>query len=105
MYINKFTMNPRFFIRICFMLAFLLLLIGCSGMDVMDRDFGKSVRMMQQAQIYDMNAAMNPNPKGPEGISGNKSLADLNDLERPVQAEGQMLNFIKSQKYDVGDKK
>jgi hypothetical protein len=74
-------------------------------MDVMDRDFGKSVRMMQEAQIYDMNAALNPSPDGPEGISGHKSLADLYELERPVRAENEVVNYIKAQKYDVGDKK
>jgi hypothetical protein len=105
MYINNFIMNPRSFVKASFTLVSLLLLSGCSGMDVLDRDFGKSVRMMEQAQIYDMNAAMNPSPEGPEGISGNKSLADLYDLERPVRAEGQMLNLIKAKRYDVGDKK
>ena len=104
MYINNFIMNPRRFVIASFTSAPLILLSGCSGLDVLDRDFGNSVRMMEQAQIYNMDAAMNPSPKGPEGISGNKSLADLNDLERPVKAEGQMLNFIKAQKYDVGDK-
>ena len=103
MYIKIFIMNPRSFVRASFTLASLLLL-GCSGMDVLDRDFGKSVRMMEQAQIYDMNAAMNPSLEGPEGISGNKSLADLHKLERPVTAEKQMLNVIKAKRYDVGDK-
>ena len=80
-------------------------LFGCSsGMGELERDFGKSVKMMEQAQIYNMDAATNPNPDGPQGISGNKSLADLNKLERPVTAEKEMLNYIKAQKYEVGDK-
>ena len=95
-------MNSGGFVRASFTLVLLLLLSGCSGMGVLDRDFGKSVKMMEQGQIYDMNAARNPSPDGPEGISGSKSLADLNQLERPVKAENQMLNYIKAQKYDVG---
>ena len=102
MYTNNSIMNPSSFVRASFTLGSFLLLLGCSGMDVLERDFGKSVRMMEQAQIYDMDAAMNPNPTGPEGISGNKSLADLYQLERPVRAEGQVLNYIKSKKYDTG---
>ena len=73
-------------------------------MDVVDKDFGNSVKMMEQGQIYNMDAAINPSQEGPEGISGNKSLADLHKLERPVNAEKQMINYIKSQRYDVGDK-
>ena len=91
-------MNINNFIKTSVTLMFFIMLSGCSGLDVLDRDFGKSVRMMEQSQIYDMNAAMNPSPKGPEGISGNKSLADLYQLERTVKAENQMLNVIKSQK-------
>jgi hypothetical protein len=102
MYIKNFIINPRSFVRVSFALGTFLLLLGCSGMDVLERDFGKSVRMMEQAQIYNMDAALNPSLDGPEGISGNKSLADLYQLERPVRAEGQMLNYIKSKQYDVG---
>lgn len=82
------------------------MLLGCtfnSGMEVIDRDFGKSVRLMEQGQIYDMNAAMNPSPNGPEGISGAKSLADLYQLERPVTAEKQLLNLIKAKRFEIGE--
>jgi hypothetical protein len=102
MYIKTFTIRGLNLAKAIATLMPLLLLAGCSnGLDVIDRDFGKSVRMMEQSQIYDMNAANNPSPDGPEGISGNKSLADLYELERPVTAEEQMLNYIKTKKFEV----
>ena len=87
------------------MASLLLLLTACSnGMEVSDRDFGKSVRLMVQSQIYNKAAAANPTTKAPEGIDGNKSIADLEELERPVNAEKEMLNYIKVRKYEVGGK-
>ena len=87
------------------MASLFLLLTACSnGMEVADRDFGKSVRLMVQSQIYNKAAAANPTKEAPEGIDGNKSIADLEQLERPVNAEKEMLNYIKVRKYEVGDK-
>ena len=80
-------------------------LMACSnGMEVVHNDFGKSVRHMEQGQVYNTAAAENPSKNTPEGIDGNKSIADLEQLERPVTAEKQMLNLIKARRYEVGDK-
>ena len=49
--------------EICAVLVTLILLTGCSGIGVLERDFGKSVSLMEQGQIYDMDAANNPSPK------------------------------------------
>jgi len=87
------------------MVSMFLFLTACSnGMEVVDRDFGKSVRLMEQSQIYNKAAAANPTTEAPEGIDGNKSIADLEQLERPVDAEKEMLNYIKVKKYEVGGK-
>ena len=89
----------------CMIMLLIAAMTGCSnGMEVVDQNRGKSVRLMEQSQVYDKAAAQNPSPNAPLGISGNKSLADLHDLERPVNAERGMLNLIKAQKYEVGGK-
>jgi len=33
---------------------------GCANLDVVEADFGNSVRQMTEQQIYDMNAATSP---------------------------------------------
>lgn len=88
----------------CLAIVLTALLTACSnGMHVVENDYGRSVRLMEQSQVYNKAAAVNPSPNAPEGISGNKSLADLHMLERPINAEKEMLNLIKSKKYDVGE--
>jgi len=88
-----------------FVLALTAFLAACSnGMEVVLQDFGSSVKQMEYSQAYNKAAAENPSTNAPEGIDGNKSLADLEQLERPVSAEQEMLNYIKAQKYEVGGK-
>ena len=58
----------------------------------------------QYLKVYNTAAAENPSKNAPEGIDGNKSIADLEQLERPVNAEKQMLNLIKARRYEVGEK-
>ena len=102
-FFTNFLINRPGFIKTAFTLMLFALLSACSGMDVLEQDFGTSARLMEQGQIYDMEAANNPSPDGPESIDGNKSLADLNQLERPVTAEKQMLNYIKARKFEIGE--
>lgn len=88
----------------CVATVLLASLTACSnGMQVVENDYGKSVRLMEQSQIYNKAAALNPSPDAPDGISGNKSLADLHMLERPINAEKEMLNYIKVRRYEVGE--
>jgi hypothetical protein len=38
----------------------ILLAAGCASRDIVEADFGNSVRQMTEQQIYDMNAATSP---------------------------------------------
>jgi len=101
--IKVFIKKQQNGLRIALTLMSAVMLIACSGLGPVERDFGKSVRGMEHSQIYNMNAAENPSHDAPVGIDGNKSLTDLENLERPVTAEKEMLNYIKAKKFEIGD--
>ncbi len=69
--------------------AAVLLAAGCTSNDPVrvEQDFGKSVRQMIDAQIYDPTAAHNPPVDPPTQLDGNKAEAGLGayreDVPRP----------------------
>ena len=48
----------------------LLLTAGCQPYRNLDADFGNSVKAMIEAQTYDRNAALHPDPEPPKRMDG-----------------------------------
>ncbi|MDP9139869.1 MAG: hypothetical protein M3O62_03650 [Pseudomonadota bacterium] len=79
----------------------LLLLAGCATTDTdavrVEEDFGKSVRQMISAQIYDPTAAQQPPSEPPMGLDGVQSeavlkvqrehIGDPKEVNKPMRIE------------------
>jgi hypothetical protein len=54
-------MKTRYLVML-FAASQILIGAGCANRNVVEADFGNSVRQMTEHQIYDMNAATSPDP-------------------------------------------
>lgn len=80
-------------------LLFLAFSVGCSshGLESVEEDFGNSVHLMVQGQIYDPDAAAFPDPEPPTTMDGikagnaldayHKDVGDPKQTEQPIMLQ------------------
>jgi hypothetical protein len=61
-----------------------------------ESDFGNSYHQLVKGQIYDAEAAANPDPLGPQGISGERAVTDLKNLQRDNESGKTARTILKS---------
>lgn len=79
----------------------LLAVAGCTTAP--DPVLGEATRNMVAAQLYNPEAAANPDPRGVEGMDGQKAIQQLNQLERKMGAERRARDEIRNPKLEMGN--